>query len=712
MTTVGRLAAFLSLDSEQFHSGLRKAETSLRKFDGNVQKGLSGLSKFGATLATVAAAGGLGFIAKRALDAGDALGKMSDRTGVATEQLAGLQHAAELAGSTPEKLAVGLKMMLKNLSDASRGTGEAVKAFDILQLSAEGLAKMSTVDAMAAIADAIAGLGSNADKTAVAMKIFGESGEGLLNLLDGGGSAIRGAADEAERLGLAISRFDAAKMEKANDAITRLKAAVGGGIRQLVAELAPAIESVANGITTAIRGVISLVKNWGREIASVAAIIVGFSAGVRAMRAAMAGLAIISTIIKTVQGFTAAMRGATIAQAAFLGLSGPAGWVALAAGVAAATGAVIALNSALGSTNDEMAMMANSPGVQKINVDAQAAQDLAQSFRDKASADIVNRFDSGSIRGMEVELDRIQAAAQSARTSLYEAEREAKRFFEDSVNAGNIKEANAEYVALLTTVKTLDAASQELQASETKMLEQIAAAQSQMESAVAKLENKLEEQIDTFGMSAAQADLYKLSLDGATAEQLANAQALAELLEAHERFANVEKMIASLQEQADLFGKSAAEVELYKLALAGATDEQIKMAEAILAQIDALREQEQWAKKAERVFEQTRTPLERYAKELEELEELFRRGLIDQETFARAREDAQSRLAQADQRSQDQQPTKTADFRQVDLAELALDGAFASLAEKQASEQTQKLILKVLDEILNATREPVEIAWS
>jgi len=51
---------------------------------------------------------------------------------------------------------------------------------------------------------------------------------------------------------------------------------------------------------------------------------------------------------------------------------------------------------------------------------------------------------------------------------------------------------------------------------------------------------------------------------------------------------------------------------------------------------EAAREQEDWGRKAKQVFEETRTPLERFYQRYKDLNELHRRGAIDQETHARA----------------------------------------------------------------------------
>lgn len=80
-----------------------------------------------------------------------------------------------------------------------------------------------------------------------------------------------------------------------------------------------------------------------------------------------------------------------------------------------------------------------------------------------------------------------------------------------------------------------------------------------------------------------------------------------------------------LKEQIATFGKSSAEVEIHKLKQLGATDEQLAAVKKLSDQL-----------KAKNVIEQNMTPLERYRKEIGELQDLLKTGAIDKNTFDRA----------------------------------------------------------------------------
>ena len=90
-----------------------------------------------------------------------------------------------------------------------------------------------------AIADAMQGIQTQAERTAVATKIFGRSGAELVPMLSGGSEAMKAAARDAEYLGIAFDAVDAAKAGAVADEWYRVKSAFTGLQRTLAVDLAP-----------------------------------------------------------------------------------------------------------------------------------------------------------------------------------------------------------------------------------------------------------------------------------------------------------------------------------------------------------------------------------------------------------------------------------------------------------------------------------------
>ncbi len=156
----------------------------------------------------------------------------------------------------------------------------------------------------------------------------------------------------------------------------------------------------------------------------------------------------------------------------------------------------------------------------------------------------------------------------------------------------------------------------------------------------------LQGQVDVLGLSTEAAELYRIKLaQGVTPAQIAHAEAL---LATKKAFANQEQVkgyLDGLQQQADLLGKSTTEAELYKLSLIdGVTPAQQATAIALRATIDAQADFNSNQQKSRALIEATRTPLEQYVAQLDELQKLQKAGVagggIDSATYDRAVEAA------------------------------------------------------------------------
>ena len=140
--------------------------------------------------------------------------------------------------------------MVKTVSEAAVGTGLGVKALDELGISASALNGLSPDQQFAALSTAISQVQNPADQLRLTMDLFGRSGGALVNTLKGGSAALNQMTGEANQLGLAISRTDAAKVEMANDAYTRLQGGIQGIWNALTVQLAPILEHVSNMFLT------------------------------------------------------------------------------------------------------------------------------------------------------------------------------------------------------------------------------------------------------------------------------------------------------------------------------------------------------------------------------------------------------------------------------------------------------------------------------
>src|SRR3569623_91808 len=252
-TTVATLRSLnidLRANTARLGQDFKRASGIVGEFQREARDKFDGITKsiYSAQAAIAARVGsaGLGALVKSSMASADALAKSADKIGVTTQALAGLRHAADLSGASNEQLDASLRTKLKNISDFERGTGRAAVALKALGFEQGSLINLRADEQLYRIADAMAGMRNATDRAAYAQKIFGDSGMDLINVLADGAAGLKAAAAEAQQLGLAISRVDAAKIEAANDAFTRAQAAVKGAGNTIAIEFAPYLKAAAD----------------------------------------------------------------------------------------------------------------------------------------------------------------------------------------------------------------------------------------------------------------------------------------------------------------------------------------------------------------------------------------------------------------------------------------------------------------------------------
>jgi hypothetical protein len=235
----------LTADASEFMEGLKKASDSAKAF---VAVGASMAAAGGVMEAGLMAA------AKHAADFGDMLRDASQRTGVTTQQLAGLRLAADESGASFEELTKGLGLLSKQAVAAAEGSASAQAKFDHLGISvrdASGAVKPMNQLLLEA-SDKFHNMHDGTEKSALAMEVFGKSGASLIPLLNEGSAGLAGYTDKATRFGTAMG-VDATKAADAfNDSQRDVEEALSGLTITVGTELMPAITELMNEFTNGV----------------------------------------------------------------------------------------------------------------------------------------------------------------------------------------------------------------------------------------------------------------------------------------------------------------------------------------------------------------------------------------------------------------------------------------------------------------------------
>lgn len=234
---VGILRAILRLDGAKFDKDVKRQKSKISRFAAFAKRAF-------APLAAAAAAIGSARSVKQTLDQVDAQAKLARSLGTTVESMQVLARAGELAGVGQAQLEQGSKDLFRRLSQAAASGGPAADALDRLQLSAGDLLKLPLDDRISKINAALLEHVPAAERAAVAGALFGEEGAIAMTRLDP--QTMRQATEEVQKYGRAISDIEAAKIEQANDALSRVGLFVKGIGTDLTVAVAPMLTKGAD----------------------------------------------------------------------------------------------------------------------------------------------------------------------------------------------------------------------------------------------------------------------------------------------------------------------------------------------------------------------------------------------------------------------------------------------------------------------------------
>lgn len=247
---LGNISVTIGAKTDGFDRNMAGVKKKLKAGGKQLRTSVNTFGKWGAGIATAA---GIASIAMFKMSAStiDSLAKTSDKLGIATEKLAGLRFAAEQTGISTTTMDMALQRMVRRLSEASQGLGEAKGAIEELGLDAEELGRQMPDEALNNIADALQGVENQSDKVRLAFKFFDSEGVALVNTLAGGSKKLNEFQKQAEKLGIALSRVDAKKVEEANDQLNVVSTMLRGIGEQATVKLAPIITGLAKAFSEA-----------------------------------------------------------------------------------------------------------------------------------------------------------------------------------------------------------------------------------------------------------------------------------------------------------------------------------------------------------------------------------------------------------------------------------------------------------------------------
>lgn len=184
-------------------SAVDQANKSFANLKGTIE-GTSSLSK---ELKTALGALGLTFVARDVLryandilELGSSFAQLEKKTGLSVQTLSDFKAAGEETHVSFDQLETGVRKFATTVGKADAGIQQSKVGFDVLGVSLKDASgHFKTTDQLIfEVADRFSQIRDGANKTAVAVALFGKSGADMIPVLDQGSSGVRG-------LGVAMS---------------------------------------------------------------------------------------------------------------------------------------------------------------------------------------------------------------------------------------------------------------------------------------------------------------------------------------------------------------------------------------------------------------------------------------------------------------------------------------------------------------------------
>lgn len=237
MQVVGQL-------SIEIMAGIARLQSDMDKAKRTVGDAVNKMKQVLGTIGVGISVAGFASLIKSTVDIGDKFNDLRKITGLTVEQLAGLEKAALLNGSSLDQVAKAIGIMSKNIVAGS----DALQSLGISSKQANGEFR-STNDVLLDVADRLSRMQDGVQKATLAQEIFGKSGRELIPLLNEGRAALQSQI-EAYGASSGMTTRLAEESDRFNDILTLLGSRVTAVKNSFVAELLPTLNNIGTAMLT------------------------------------------------------------------------------------------------------------------------------------------------------------------------------------------------------------------------------------------------------------------------------------------------------------------------------------------------------------------------------------------------------------------------------------------------------------------------------
>lgn len=232
----GSIVIDLLMRTGAFETDTKRAEAALKRFNKVATEQLQAAAIAAGVFATA-----FMVMAKDSIDAMDKMNEASQKTGITVEALSQLGYAAKMSGVDTDSFTTAMVKFNRTIAEGATGSGKAAEAFKAIGISAEELKSSTPDEILAKVAERFVGFADGANKTALAIALFGRAGADMIPMLNEGADGIAAMRQEADALGGTMSKSAAVAADQFNDNLDKMMIKMKSFVKGIVSEVIPTL---------------------------------------------------------------------------------------------------------------------------------------------------------------------------------------------------------------------------------------------------------------------------------------------------------------------------------------------------------------------------------------------------------------------------------------------------------------------------------------
>lgn len=248
-TVIGSLLVTLGLNSAAFETGAKRAQASGNRLQSSMGKVAAGIAGAFAGLQIVDLARQFRDMTVEAINFAGGIGEVAQQLGVSTKSLQEYRYAATQVGLSAEEMDQGLAQLTRRLGEAAQGSKAPAEALDRLGISLDRIKGADAGDVIPLIAAGMASIPDPAQRAAIAVDLFGKSGQKLMPLLSEGAGGVEKLRSAAHKLGIVLSEETIKNADEVADKLAGLNMVVKAQENAALLDNADAVLAYEEGLS-------------------------------------------------------------------------------------------------------------------------------------------------------------------------------------------------------------------------------------------------------------------------------------------------------------------------------------------------------------------------------------------------------------------------------------------------------------------------------